>query len=777
MAKTIIQRSWATGNEIADNEFFWYSFGFNAEEVKRYSTDGILNGCLFEFKNNISNFNDVLLQAIKYLSKIRNRGGIPIPSKIALIDISKSEAYIYNSKDYEEYILQNYGVSASKNTTNILLPNSTKNDLISFDIDNINSPKNNDLKKMFDVKIYEKYEVCYPSIIGWANYIYSQDKNCSKGKMFDILKKPVNTILENYVTGLQGEEKDYEKIMDILNDKNNKKDLGAFYTPKLYAKEALKLVRKAIKKIPKNKDYIILDRCAGTGNLEEFLTEEELSHVILNTYEIKEWWVLYQKFSDKVRGIIPPFVNVQNKITDLVEGGDALSDVFLDTPIETRHSKKTLREYIDDENIVIIGLENPPYSDENARSQEGIKKDKNKYSFIRQEMVKDKGINGNNAKDLANQFIWSFKKYFMRNPYDVYIVFSPIKYWKTANIMNKKLIGGFLANRGNFKATESAITVCCWSNKDDNSKIIKLPVYEIQKDGKKHKTGVNVDAISIPDDAELVKIKDINVKKVYNTLGILYSLKDTSDVASNIVTDYAGKERIKYNNKNVAKNVYNENIIGVLEASGFWLTPQDNRLVRIALYHGRGSQIRTYNYHEQLPLFVAKNFPKEGWYEDGILASTADDKAKKFLTDQDFLRKCIIWSCLTRKNHCLSFTGSDNIEYKNELCFDDRSLIYDEVVNKNKYGQLDHEDEMILGIFKELFGLAKKTDEYKKMPKFYTLGTYQISLDINTSYIDSSDKKVYNYPKVNTKLLELNKRLSDYLWNLRDKLLAYELIK
>jgi type I restriction-modification system DNA methylase subunit len=81
---------------------------------------------------------------------------------------------------------------------------------------------------------------------------------------------------------------DFKYIMDCLNDPINKKDLGAFYTPKEYCKMSLELVRNAIKKIPSNHDYVIIDRCAGTGNLEQYMSDEELAHTIVSTYELKE---------------------------------------------------------------------------------------------------------------------------------------------------------------------------------------------------------------------------------------------------------------------------------------------------------------------------------------------------------------------------------------------------------------------------------------------------------------------------------------------------------
>ena len=99
------QYSWKSGNELADNIFFWQSFGFNEEVVKKYSTDGIVKGTLFEFKNIISDLNKVLNQSIIYLSKIRNKGGVPIPTKIALVDISTDTIYVYDAKKFVDMIL------------------------------------------------------------------------------------------------------------------------------------------------------------------------------------------------------------------------------------------------------------------------------------------------------------------------------------------------------------------------------------------------------------------------------------------------------------------------------------------------------------------------------------------------------------------------------------------------------------------------------------------------------------------------------------------------
>lgn len=775
MAPLAIDRSWQSGNERADNLFFWRNFGFDEKDILIENTDGIINGALFEFKNSIADLNAVLVQAIHYLSKLRIKGGIPIPSKIVLVDINKNRASVYDTTQYRLEILQNYTNSASKNVNQTTLKNATNPEkVIEFDVFQPNSPKNRELRELFQIDEYQKFEIDFPNILGWANYIYRYDKTTTKSQMFEMLKQPSNSIVENYILPWCGDESDFDTVMDALNDPANRKDLGAFYTPLPYVKEATKLVRQAISSLPKGRDYVILDRCAGTGALEHYLTEEELSHVILNTYEIKEWLVLYNKYIGKVRAIIPPLSMVQENKGNLVTGGDALAEEFLSIPMETEGKHNTLQEVIDDKNVAIIGFENPPYSSELARAQEGNVKSRDKFSYIRK-LMSDKFVgDSNHAKDLLNQFVWSFEKYFMRDENDYYILFAPVKYWKSVGLMHKIFIDGFLANRGNFKAQESSVLVALWKNDQDNeTESITVTAKEIWRDNKKWGTGKGAAVIDVPEDAILKDVKNVNIKKVYTTLSKLYSKKLPTDQKATTVVRYDGYETYLRDNKKF-NPIYSKDILAHLEASGFGLTAQDVRMTRISTYHGYGSQVRTNNYAEQTALFVAKQYPQKNWYERDIYYTTAD-KGDLYTEDTDFLRKATLWTCISQKNHCLSFDGSDGKFYNNEMCLDENSLVRKELVQQEKYGKLDRADLMLLGVFDELLELAKNTQEYN--PK-YNYGTYQIELDINTSYKDGNDKKIFNNEKVNTKLKELKTRLADYYENeLESKLFEYELLK
>ena len=127
--------------------------------------------------------------------------------------------------------------------------------------------------------------------------------------------------------------------MDCLNDRLSKKDLGAFYTHPVYANLAAReLVLPAANAAIKagKKDYVILDRCAGTGNLESALIglkddngDELISHCIVSTYEYWEYKVLNENIGDKVRHIIPSSEANVEYFGGKVLNADAMSEEYI----------------------------------------------------------------------------------------------------------------------------------------------------------------------------------------------------------------------------------------------------------------------------------------------------------------------------------------------------------------------------------------------------------------------------------------------------------------
>ena len=216
-----------------------------------------------------------------------------------------------------------------------------------------------------------------------------------------------------------------------------------------------KMLFKAIEEIPEGMDYIIIDRCAGTGNLQEGLPDDILHHCVLSTIEFNEYVILNYKYGDKCLVVIP--------------NTDALAyDVIPAESNEQGVANDFIREKVNDPNCVIILMENPPYSESGSGAAQNTGKKENawKKSFVMQEMRRvHKGVVLN---DLSNLFIWSGFNYYLKKPTDSYILYSPTKYWRNQKLVNKHFKDGFLCNRKEFHANQvSAIGCIWWKNIDD----------------------------------------------------------------------------------------------------------------------------------------------------------------------------------------------------------------------------------------------------------------------------------------------------------------------
>jgi hypothetical protein len=623
-------------------------------------------------------------------------------------------------------------------------------------------------------KNYTKININEDCILGWARRFYKDVPSATKGAF---LGTKDHTLFPN-----DGEirnpqhfkdliipykEKDNEKfkyLMDTLNDRLSKKELGAFYTPVPYCTLAAQMVREAIKLVLEGNDYVILDRCAGTGNLQEYLTDEELSHCVLSTYEYYEYHVLKERLGHKVRHIIP----VDEKYGDYRDGklqkADAMSKEYI--------NNEYLQSLINNPKMTIIMLENPPYRDITT-GRETEFATTNRTSFVKKEM------RGTASNDIANQFIWSAFKYYLRQPTDSYIVFSPVKYFKSIGLVNKSFKEGYLLNRKHFHATPSSISLIWWQNIDPTQPPLKgegfqrngkteeftLKAYDIELD---KTTGDKQEQVN---NGVIKYEKDVVVKKVYKTFSEYYDKRKLSDDLE-IKTwcggdGYVCKDSVKIR----TRSFYNENIIGHLEAAAFSIDYKHLVLARLTGFRGDGFYLRSDNYIEKLPLFCAKLYPQEKWYEKDVYFTTADG-GDRYTKDAEFLKSCFIFTCLSQRNKCISFTGTDGRFYKNELCFDTETLASEHL----KTLTLNKQDEKIIKVWEEVLAEAKQTKEYKSDLKY---GTYQVIQELNTSYKDEKGKNtIYNYPTLNSKIEALKDNLKTYYkTQIQTQLFQYELLK
>lgn len=731
------------------------------------NNDGVLRGNLLEFKLNINDLNAVLFQAIKYLSARRIKGK-PVPANIILISLNDGKAYCYNSGDYLADIEKVYIGGASRANTGFQgnLPFDT--------LQYVENPI--DEKKLIDLlrsDNFTKIHIDENNIVGWATSYYNLVPNARKSDFIGDLTGKVKIIGEirqpnlfkKYLHPYKGETNvRFQYLMDKLNDDILKKNLGAFYTPKIYANKSLELLREAIKRVPEGNDYIILDRCAGTGNLEKGLTKEELSHVILSTVEYYEYKVLLELLGDKVRYIVPPIEKEDTFNMGLVRGADALSKECIENEV--------IMEYINNPNVTIILFENPPYAETTSIEHQKKKKSKKsstwKNSFVIQEMKKE--VKGAVANDLGNAFIWSAFKYYLRQPTDSYVVYSPVKYWKAQHLVDKKLISGYAFNRKHFHTNINAcIMVALWSNeKADNLQSFKIKAFDIIDD-------------------ELVDEGYLEIKKINSIYSQKYYDKRTfpDDKEAGILTGLNGLEA-EDSVKRRIKPINNENIIGymVVDSSGFDNPDLHSSLLVAGRYNGNGFFLRKDNYKEKLPMFTASRYINYNrkWTErarimksaDGAEAFERDVKNKKL---EQFLLKALLFTTLETQNHIRSFVGSDNMFYQNELCLDNTNgeTLATEDLKKLKANEME---KKLLNQWNAIMECAKRTKEYNKD---LTYGIYQIQEELNTYEVKEEGKtrkRIYNYPDLNGNLITLKALIKDYyLTEIVPVLFEYEFLK
>ena len=739
-----------------------YGIDYVNEPILIDNTDGIYKGHILEFKLSISNLSKVLLQAIKYLSAMRIRGE-SVPATILLIDLNHATVYQFSSKDYLKQIEQVYVGSASKSDEDFT--DTVKPDKIYHYEQMLDS---SDLKK--ELKLNPEKNWYMPvhldenDIVGWANRYYRELPSATKGDFLGDDSGKIKIIGEirepKQFKGLiyPYQEKTNERfrhLMDCLNDRLHRKDLGAFYTPEPYARKAAELVAEAVNKVPADNDYIILDRCAGSGNLEQALSglkdrngEELLSHAVVSTVEYYEYKVLLERLGDKVRDIIPPTEENIEYQNGMIANADAMSEEYVNNPI--------IHKYVSDPKMTIILFENPPYRDTTSNSTGRAKK---QTPFVKEQMQKN-GLKGALLNELTNRFIWSGFHYYLRQKTDSFIVFSPVKYFKQYDYIDANFAKGYLFNRKYFHATPAGVSCILWHNdKPQASNQIILKAYDLTADN------------------QLEYIKDINIKHVVqNFSSKLYDKRTfANDKSNGICCNLDGTERTNARTISV-KKLYNSNIIGYIRASSFNFDALSHQLLRAGEYDAHGFFVRKDNYLAKLPLWVAKLMPLQHWYEKEVYATTADG-GTRYTKDKAFLQHCLLYTCLSNQNKCLSFTGSDGRYYRNELCLDTTNGST-QASSDLKSDQFTAQEKKLYNLWSDIISAAKKTKNYN--PKL-TYGVYQITKELNTFHFEGSGyrkKKVYDYPLLNGYLTSLRKQLKQYYLSvIKSDMFKYELIK
>jgi hypothetical protein len=717
------------------------------DDILQDNNDGVINGNLLEFKLHVVDLNAILFQCIKYLSALRLKGK-PVPANILIIDVNAATLWLYRSASYLADIEKLYAGGASKDNSGFIGGDAEK--VLHYD-------KQLDAESVVELlkeNNFTKIHIDENCIVGWASSFYKAvptarkedflGDDTGKHKTIGEIRKPIH--FAEYIYPYKGQTNvKFNYLMDKLNDTLQKKNLGAFYTHQLYAEKSLELVRAAIARVPAGNDYIILDRCAGTGNLEAGLTDDELSHCIVSTVEYYEYKVLQELLGAKVRHIIPPVETAETFNAGLVTGADALSKEYIDNPI--------IRQYIDNPNCTIILFENPPYAEttsiEHQKKGVGAKSSSWKQSYVVAEMKKE--VKGTASNDLGNAFIWAGFKYYLRQPTDSYIVFSPVKYWKAQHLIDKEFLGGFAFNRRHFHTNiDACIMVALWANIPSTIEDFMLKAFDIDE---------NI--------GELTDCGDIPVKRIHSLYSQNYYDKRQfpGDEYGTVVLGFDGNE-CKSKGRIVPR--LNVNILGymTIDTSGFDNPDIHASLVTTALYNAHGFFLRKDNYLEKLPMFCASRYItyNRAWTERARIMKSADG-ADRFNADvvngklTQFLLKCLLFTCTEMQNHMRTFTGSDGRFYRNELCLDGTNG--ETIALRDIEGlYLGEKEKDLLKQWETVLQWAKKADGYNSS---LTYGVYQIFAELDTSHVDeTTGDTIWDNVELHTALAGLKTLVKDY---------------
>jgi hypothetical protein len=673
-----------------------------------FNTDGRINGNLIEFKTHFSNLNEHKGQLLRYLDAY-NAGAASIPEYCYLISINERKYYKYKVISHNNFV-SHYVYKNEAKSTNfelVLETEGTWTEPNDFKIQLLN-------QNSFVKGIINEY-----SIVSYNN------KLCSKIKSIKNKEQVKNEFISpNYLhihpfdwnKQIILEENDKNDIgwlhfnMNLLGPSLLKKQLGAFFTPEQYVRISTAYVRKAIQiikeKYGEDRDYIILDRCAGTGNLEKFFNDEELSHCVLNTYDYTEWTTLKGLYDGRVRMIIPPTHDSRDN-KGLLKVGDALSENFI--------NYDPLNEIIRNKDISVIILENPPFVDIFSNKEGGVKSTSMSSAFIREQMT------GRERTDLGNQFIWSAFNYYLRDKYDFAIIYSPIKYWKSQHLVDKKFIKGYLCNKLHFNAGMSTVSLILWQNLDAENEVLRF------------------DSDNGPR----------MVKKVYTPIS------------------------------NLRIGVNTDNPMCFIQARNFnFSSPRLTARIVNRKDGNEGSACDESNIFNLLPLFC---LGRNRWAESGdsgrdytiidTVYKTADG-GTKYQNDKEFLKSSFIFSLLTNWNQCIS-----NDHIRNEMCLGQNTR----ADNLFLHLSLSNEDLELYNQWIKILNIAKTKQEFKTT---YTYGLYQIENDINIKIDSGSRNKkrepimVHKYSDLNSEISKLKEMLKEYYDNnIQQKLLDYELLK
>ena len=653
-------------------------------------------GSLIEFKVVSKSNSDVFNQMKRYI-RAYNARGLSLP-KYGVYIVTESQKYTVFNLEYESYCEDAVICSNLDLVVDLERRASNADSWIN----------NTETQKGW---IDENSIVAY-------NDIYFSSRGKSRKKKDDFIAELANPTILNIKPYEWQPDGDMErKLLDCLGSEELKKRLGAFFTPEYAARQSTNYVRNIIRNLSEDEDYVIVDRCAGGGALEQFFTEEELSHCILSTMVFAEKTTLKGLYEGKVKAILP--LDETTDSEGCMPSGDALSEEFndgLSTVLEICRRETESRG----KKLVVIGLENPPYKTAGSEAIRGNGREVKSSSdnFITEKMKESGKLKNRALVDFANKFIWSGFEYF----FDYYVVYAPIKYWKNQNVVDKKFLEGSIANRADFHATEGGISIISWKNEDTVNEYITLQA----------RVGN--------------EIKDVIINKLHQTPDTLFTYKKQDDGEDIWYELTSGTPDFKHGYIGNQRNIAHQK-----SGIGGFINVDDP------------------NFKNILPLFVANCYTCKDFTEKEIIMKSGD-KGTLYQEDREFLEDCFLWCCLTDRNKCIS-----DRTRQNEMALEQNSKA-DQIVDRTK----DHRMKLICE-WRNVITQAKACEEYNPNYKYGLAQIISdIDINIDTAMTDKNGKFLQKKKNqgLDDAIISLKAELKKFYSNyLEPKLFEYELLK
>ena len=266
----------------------------------------------------------------------------------------------------------------------------------------------------------------------------------------------------------------------------------------------------------------------------------------------------------------------------------------------------------------------------------------------------------------------------------------------------------------------------------------------------------------------MISIGMLPVKQVFTLYSKEYydNRSATAETDDGILVSLNGLEAPDNVKKRIVPRYAND-LLGYMVADGTGFDNPDTHssLLVAGRYNGNGFYLHKDNYLSKLPMFCASRYItyNREWTERARIMKSGDG-SDRFNADvasgklDQWLLKCLLFTCVEMQNHMRTFTGSDGRFYRNELCMDTTN---GETVASNDLKRLIHgkTEKCIIDQWGTLLTAAKHTKEYNSA---LTYGVYQIFAEIDTSYKDEDGNTVWNNLEVHSALQTLKTLVKDY---------------